>query len=62
VQDRLVHSELWTSLSGEVFLSANAAFEKLNKATLASAEPAAPRRVCAESHRAQPVLPSTDKR
>lgn len=29
VQDRLLHSELWTSLSGEVFLSANEAFEKL---------------------------------
>jgi SulP family sulfate permease len=29
VQDRLVHSELWASLSGEVFLSANDAFEKL---------------------------------
>jgi SulP family sulfate permease len=62
VQDRLQNAELWTSLSGEVFLSANAAFEKLNEATLASAEPAAPRRVCAESHRAQPGLPSTGKR
>jgi SulP family sulfate permease len=29
VQDRLVRSELWASLSGEVFLSANEAFEKL---------------------------------
>ncbi|WP_153145062.1 SulP family inorganic anion transporter [Dechloromonas sp. H13] len=29
VQDRLMHSALWSTLSGEVFLSANAAFEKL---------------------------------
>lgn len=29
VQDRLMHSALWSALSGEVFLSANAAFEKL---------------------------------
>jgi sulfate permease, SulP family len=29
VQDRLQRSALWSSLSGEVFLSANAAFEKL---------------------------------
>jgi len=29
VQDRLLHSALWSALSGEVFLSANAAFEKL---------------------------------
>ncbi len=31
VQDRLMHSPLWASLSGEVFLSANAAFEKLGR-------------------------------
>ncbi len=31
VQDRLMRSPLWSSLSGEVFLSANAAFEKLGK-------------------------------
>ncbi|HXE40407.1 MAG TPA: hypothetical protein VN639_18240, partial [Azonexus sp.] len=29
VQDRLVNSPLWSSLGGEVFLSANAVFEKL---------------------------------
>jgi len=29
VQDRLLNSALWSALSGEVFLSANAAFEKL---------------------------------
>ncbi|MFZ2267077.1 MAG: sulfate permease [Azonexus sp.] len=29
VQDRLMKSELWNALSGEVFLSANAAYEKL---------------------------------
>lgn len=29
VQDRLMRSELWKALSGEVFLSANAAYEKL---------------------------------
>jgi SulP family sulfate permease len=31
VQDRLMRSPLWTALSGEVFLSANAAFEKLGR-------------------------------
>jgi SulP family sulfate permease len=29
VQDRLQRSALWSSLSGQVFLSANAAFEHL---------------------------------
>jgi len=29
VQDRLMKSELWSALTGEVFLSANAAYEKL---------------------------------
>jgi len=29
VQDRLMKSDLWSALTGEVFLSANAAFEKL---------------------------------
>ncbi|MDR0775059.1 MAG: sodium-independent anion transporter [Azonexus sp.] len=32
VQDRLQHSPLWPVLSGEVFLSANAAFEALGGA------------------------------
>ena len=32
VQDRLQRSPLWSALSGEVFLSANAAFEKLRAA------------------------------
>jgi sulfate permease, SulP family len=30
VQDRLIHSQLWKSLSGQVFLSSNAAFEALS--------------------------------
>ena len=30
VQDRLIHSPLWTSLSGKVYLSANAAYEALS--------------------------------
>jgi len=31
VQDRLVHSPLWESLSGEVYLSVNSAFEVLGQ-------------------------------
>ncbi|MEI7614229.1 MAG: sulfate permease [Betaproteobacteria bacterium] len=31
VQDRLVHSQLWKALSGEVHLSVNSAFEKLGQ-------------------------------
>ena len=29
IQDRLMRTELWSTLSGEVFLSANDAFERL---------------------------------
>lgn len=39
VQDRLVNSALWSSLSGEVFLSANAAFEKLASSSLPGSAP-----------------------
>ena len=34
VQDRLMQSELWNVLTGEVFLSANAAYQKLQPAAV----------------------------
>jgi SulP family sulfate permease len=39
VQDRLLNSALWSALSGEVFLSANAAFEKLSGAAQTGTAP-----------------------